>query len=87
MSPTKKPPPQWPLPLEPVPPLSAVELRRWRREELQQPQSIAAAALGVSVDTLRKWEQGANPVTETATRLIILWRCYAAAVEAAEEEA
>ena len=72
------PPPPYPLPLEPIPPMTAAELKRFRSEDLRASQAIAAALLGVSVDTIRKWEQGVNPISETATRLVVLWRRLAA---------
>lgn len=71
--------PHWPLSPEPLPPMSAAELRRFRKEELKCSQSGAGAALGVSVDTIRKWEQEKHPVPETAARLIALWRQCAGA--------
>ena len=68
------PPRPYLLPLEPLPPMTAAELKRFRREELSASQAVAASLLGVSIDTVRKWEQGVHPVTETATRLVELWR-------------
>lgn len=80
------PPPRWLLPPEPLPPFSAEELRRFRLLELRCSQVIAAGLLGVNVETLRKWEQGVNPVSETAARLIELWRRSAGAEPASPQQ-
>lgn len=72
------PSPSWPLSPEPFPPMTPAELKAFRKEELRVPQSTAAGLLGVSLDTLRSWEQGKYPISETAARLVFLWRQFMA---------
>lgn len=56
----------------PMEPMTGEEFAQFRRAELRCSQATAAALLGVSVDTVRKWEQGVYPVSELATRLVCM---------------
>ena len=70
------PDPSWPLSPDPLPTMTASELKAFRKEELKVTQATAAGLLGVSLDTLRAWEQGKYPVSQTAARLVDMWRQY-----------
>ena len=70
--------PSWPLSPWDSAVMTPSELRQFRILEMNATQATAARVLGVSVDTIRAWEQGKYPISHTAIRLIVLWRRYIA---------
>jgi DNA-binding XRE family transcriptional regulator len=66
--------------LSAFPPMTPAELKTFRKDELKATQTTAAAVLGVSLDTLRSWEQGKYPISGTAARLVAALRVLGGAM-------